>query len=257
MTAGRTARARSSGEAETPVPVKRKAVGRKRTAGETAADPAVTTRLTISSKNYSSWSLRGWLMVRFAGLPFIEERVDIDAPGARAELLLLAPSILVPCLTHRGIRVWDTLAIGEYLNEVVPEAGLLPADPLQRAHCRSICGEMHSGFTALRASLPMNLKARFTGFKVWSKAQTDIQRIEEIWQECLQTYGGPYLFGERRTLADAMFAPVATRFRTYGVALSPAAAAYRDTILALPELEAWTADALQEPEELDELDMDF
>jgi glutathione S-transferase len=215
------------------------------------------TRLTISSKNYSSWSLRGWLMVRFAGLPFIEEPIDLDAPGVRAELLLLAPSILVPCLTHRGIRVWDTLAIGEYLHEVVPEARLLPSDPVQRAHCRSICGEMHSGFSAMRASLPMNMKARFETFKVWSKAQSDIARIEEIWQDCLQRYGGPYLFGPERTLADAMFTPVASRFRTYAVALSPASAAYRDTVLAMPEVLEWTAEAVLEPDELDELDMDF
>lgn len=213
--------------------------------------------LTITSRNYSSWSLRGWLMVRFAGLPFVEEPVDIEAPGARAELLLLAPSILVPCLTHQGIRVWDTLAIGEYLHEVVPEAGLLPADALQRAHCRSICGEMHSGFTALRASLPMNMKARFKTFKIWSKAQADIERIEAIWQECLERYGGPYLFGRQRTLADAMFTPVASRFQTYNVALSPASAAYRDTVLAMPEVKEWMAGAMLEPEEMDELDMDF
>lgn len=228
----------------------------RRTKAAKAAEAATTT-LTISSKNYSSWSLRGWLMVRFAGIPFVEERIDIDAPGARAELLLLAPSILVPCLTHRGIRVWDTLAIGEYLHEVAPEAGLLPSDPVQRAHCRSICGEMHSGFAAMRASLPMNLKARFDTFKVWSKAQADIDRIETIWEDCLQRHGGPYLFGRERTLADAMFAPVATRFRTYAVALRPASAAWRDTALAMPEMREWTADALLEPDELDELDMDF
>jgi glutathione S-transferase len=215
------------------------------------------TRLSISSKNYSSWSLRGWLMVKLAGVDFEEERVAIDAPGARAELLLLAPSILVPCLVHKGIRMWDTLAIGEYLNEIAPEAKLLPTNPVHRAHCRSICGEMHSGFSALRASLPMNMRARLKGFKVWSKAQHDIDRIETIWQECLQRYGGPWLFGRHRTLADAMFAPVASRFTTYGVALSPAAADYRDRVMAMPEMQTWIADALAEPDELDELDMEF
>ncbi len=214
-------------------------------------------RLSISSKNYSSWSLRGWLMVKMAGLPFEEERVDVDSPDARAELLLLAPSILVPCLTHRGIRVWNTLAIGEYLHEVAPKAGLLPSDPVQRAHCRSICGEMVSGFSAMRASLPMNMRARLKSFKVWSKAQADIDRIIEIWTECLGTYGGPYLFGEKPTLADAMFAPVASRFTTYAVSLPPLCASYRDTIMAMPLVQQWMADALQEPEELDELDMDF
>jgi len=126
--------------------------------------------LTISSKNYSSWSLRGWLMAKLARLSFQEEMVSSDDPAVRAELLLLAPSILVPCLTHNGVRVWDTMAIGEYLNEVKPEAGLLPADRGARAHCRAICGEMHSGFTALRSALPMNIKGFFKDFKVWPRA---------------------------------------------------------------------------------------
>ncbi len=133
--------------------------------------------LTISSKNYSSWSLRGWLLCRMAGLEFAEEVVPVEDPANRAELLLLSPSILVPCLTHRGIRIWDTLAIAEYLNEIRPEAGLLPKAHAARARCRSICGEMHSGFANLRSALPMNLKARHAGFKVWSGAQADIDRI--------------------------------------------------------------------------------
>ena len=220
------------------------------------AVPAAT-ELTISSRNYSSWSLRGWLMLKFSGIAFREVPVAIDTPGARAELLLLAPSILVPCLTHQGVRVWDTLAIGEYLNEVAPQARLLPADPVARAHCRSICGEMHSGFAAMRGSLPMNIRTRLENFKVWSKAQQDIDRIEAIWQECLQRYGGPYLFGAQRTLADAMFAPVASRFTTYSVALSEASAGYRDTIMAMPEMAEWIAGALSEHEEVDELDMEF
>ncbi len=117
------------------------------------------TTLTISSKNYSSWSLRGWLLARFAGLDFDEVVLPPDDPGVRAEMLLLSPSMLVPCLRHEGATVWDTLAIAEYLNELKPKAGLLPADRAARAHCRSICGEMHSGFTSLRSALPMNLKA--------------------------------------------------------------------------------------------------
>ena len=219
--------------------------------------PEPRARLSISSQNYSSWSLRGWLMCRFSGIDFEIDRVALDAPGARAELLLLAPSILVPCLTHQGIRVWDTLAIGEYLHEIAPQAGLLPSDPVQRAHCRSVCGEMHSGFSAMRASLPMNIKARLTQFKVWAKARQDIDRIEEIWQDCLARYGGPFLFGPRRSMGDAMFAPVASRFLTYQVALSPASAAYRDTIMALPEMVAWCEGAQAEPDEVDELDMEF
>jgi hypothetical protein len=122
------------------------------------------------------------------------------------EILLLSSSILVPCLRHDGATIWDTLAIGEYLNEVMPDAGLLPADRIQRAHCRSICGEIHSGFTTLRASLPVNLKGHFPGFKIWSRAQADIDRVCTIWRECLADSGGPYLFGER-SMADAMYAP--------------------------------------------------
>jgi glutathione S-transferase len=171
------------------------------------------TTLTISSKNYSSWSLRGWLLTKFSGLPFEEIVTPIDDPVARAELLLLSPSILVPCLVHDGIKVWDTLAIAEYLNELKPEAALLPKDIRARAHCRSICGEMHSGFASLRSALPMNLKAHFPGFKVWARAQSDIDRIVAIWGECLREYGGPFLFGER-SAADAMYAPVDRRIRT-------------------------------------------
>src|SRR5712671_6412407 len=159
--------------------------------------------LTISSKNYSSWSLRGWLLCRMAGLDFAEEIVAADDPSNRAELLLLSPSILVPCLTHKGVRIWDTLAIAEYLNEVKPKAGLLPAARAARAHCRAVCGEMHSGFSALRSALPMNLKRTFPGHKVWARAVADVDRITEIWRDCLATYGGPYLFG-KRTMADAM-----------------------------------------------------
>ena len=121
--------------------------------------------LTISSKNYSSWSLRGWLLTKFSGLEFEEVVTAPDDASARAEILLLSSSILVPCLRHDGATVWDTLAIAEYLNEVMPDAGLLPADRIQRAHCRSICGEIHSGFTTLRASLPVNLKGHFPGLQ--------------------------------------------------------------------------------------------
>jgi glutathione S-transferase len=122
--------------------------------------------LSISSKNYSSWCLRGWLLCKLAGIDFDETIVSLSDPSARAELLLLSPSFLVPCLTHDGVRVWDTLAIGEYLSEARPQANLLPVDRAARAHCRAICGEMHSGFYNLRSALPMNLKAYHPNFKV-------------------------------------------------------------------------------------------
>jgi glutathione S-transferase len=217
--------------------------------------PAAT--LTLSSKNYSSWSLRGWLMARFSGLDFTEQMLEADDASAKAELLLLAPSVRVPRLTHGPISVWDTLAIGEYLNEIKPKAGLLPADAAARAHCRSVCGEMHSGFSALRSALPMNLKARFPNFTVWSRAKADIYRVTEIWQECLKNYGGPYLFGSTPTLADAMYAPVATRFLTYDVALDDVCAGYCRTIMAMPAMQEWVAAATEEPDDIEELEMEF
>ncbi len=212
--------------------------------------------LTISSKNYSSWSLRGWLLCKMAGLKFTEEIVDIDDPDTRQELLLLSPSVLVPRLTHGKITVWDTLAITEYLAEIAPKAGLLPADQGVRAHCRAVSGEIHSGFYNLRSALPMNLKARHETFKMFSGARPDVERIKAIWTECLETYGGPYLFGEL-TMADAMYAPVCTRFRTYAVELEPALSAYCQTIFDWPLMQEWTDGALAEPEEIIELEVEF
>ena len=128
--------------------------------------------LTISSKNYGAWALRGWLMAKLSGLEFTEDIISPDDAAMKAEILLLSSSMLVPSLLHNGIKVWDTLAIGEYLNEIKPKAGLLPADTKARAHCRAVCGEMHSGFSALRGSLPMNIQAHYPNFKVWSRAQS-------------------------------------------------------------------------------------
>jgi glutathione S-transferase len=212
--------------------------------------------LTISSRNYSSWSLRGWLLTRFSGLSFIETIIPPEDPAMRAELLLLSPSFLVPCLVDDGITIWDTLAIAEYLNEVRPDAGLLPKDRAKRARCRSISGEMHAGFAPLRSGLPMNLKGDFPGFKVWSRAQADIDRITAIWRECLDLYGGPFLMGER-SMADAMYAPVVTRFLTYHVALDAPSRAYCDTIVAMPEMVEWIAAAKLEPVEVEELEVEF
>ena len=214
------------------------------------------TTLTISSKNYSSWSLRGWLLAKFSGIEFEEIVTAPDDPSARAEILLLSSSILVPCLRHEGASVWDTLAIAEYLNEICPGAGLLPADRVQRAHCRSICGEIHSGFTTLRASLPVNLKGHFPNFKVWSRAQADIDRVCTIWGECLAETGGPFLFG-KRSMADAMYAPVVTRFITYDVRLDDRLADYASFIMRLPEMQEWIAAAKLEPTEIDELEVEF
>ena len=212
--------------------------------------------LTISSRNYSSWSLRGWLLCKLAGLDFEERLMPVDDPSTRAELLLLSPSFLVPCLMHDGIKIWDTLAIAEYLAETKPQAGLLPDDRAQRAHCRAVCGEMHAGFYNLRSALPMNLKSHHPKFKVFAGAQADIDRVLTIWRECLDRYGGPYLFG-RLSIADVMYAPVCTRLITYDVKLDPVCAAYCATIMQWPAMAEWIAQAKAEPAELEELEVEF
>lgn len=214
-------------------------------------------QLTISSKNYSSWSLRGWLLCRLAGLDFEERALPADEPSSRAELLLLSPSFLVPCLTIDGLKVWDTLAIAAFLDEMRPEAKLLPAARAARAHCRSIAGEMHSGFANLRSALPMNLKAHYPNFRIWSGAQADIDRVLAIWRECFAAYGGPYLFGKSPNLADAMYAPVCTRLLTYGVPLAPAEAAYCRRMVEWPPMAEWIAAAKLEPDDIDELEVEF
>ena len=213
--------------------------------------------LTIASRNYGSWSLRGWLLCKMAGLDFEEQTVASDDPSTRAELLLLSPSFLVPCLAHNGVKIWDTLAIAEYLNEILTAAGLLPKSLAARTRCRSISGEMHAGFSNLRSALPMNLKAHHPGFKVWAGAQADIDRIISIWRECLATEKGPFLFGDSACLADAMFAPVVTRFISYDVKLDSDCAAYCATIMAMPPMHEWVGAAKAEPDEVVELDVEF
>jgi glutathione S-transferase len=213
--------------------------------------------LVLSSKNYSSWSLRGWLLTRMSGLPFQEKGLSLDDESAREELLLRSSSTLVPCLIHDGFSIWDTLAIAEYLNEIRPEARMFPDDRLARARCRSISGEMHSGFSALRSSLPMNLRSRRPEFQVWASAQADIDRIGVIWRDCIEASGGPFLFGMQYTVADAMYAPVCTRFQTYDVILDDLCAAYSAHMLALPDMIEWTQAASEEQGAVSELDVEF
>ncbi len=174
----------------------------------------------------------------------------------RQELLLLSSSVLVPRLTHHNVTVWDTLAIAEYLAEIVPEANLLPIDIRGRAHCRAVSGEMHSGFHNLRSALPMNLKSTHEAFNIFTGAKPGIERIKTIWTECLESYGGPYLF-DTLSVADAMYAPVCTRFHTYSIALEPKLAAYCKRVLEWPLMQEWKAAALAEPEELLELEVEF
>lgn len=214
-------------------------------------------KLTISSRNYSSWSLRAWLFCQMAGLEVDVESVSPDDPNNRAELLLLSPTVLVPRLTHGDVSVWDTLAIAEYLEETHPKAGLLPPEPAKRAHCRAISGEMHGGFYNLRSALPMNIRARYPGFKVFTGAKSDIRRVLTIWEECFAAYRGKFLFGDTPTIADAMYAPVCSRFVTYDVAVEGEASAYRDRIMAWKPMKQWISDAKAEPQEIVELDMEF
>ena len=212
--------------------------------------------LTINSRNYGAWSLRGWLLCKLAGMDFTVEEVDSTDPATRAELLLLSPSFLVPRLRHDELVIWDTLAIGEYLQESL-DGSLLPDEPRSRAWCRSVSGEVHSGFANLRSALPMNIRAHHPRFPVWTGAQADIDRIETLWNECLTASGGPFLFGEKRTIADAMYAPDCTRLRTYDVKLGAAGSGYVEAILAMPEMVEWTVAAHQEPEDLAELEAEF
>jgi glutathione S-transferase len=213
--------------------------------------------LLISSKNYSSWSLRGFLLTRLSGLPFEVQVVSPDDPANRAELLLQSSSIRIPALVHEGVTLWDVLAIAEYLNEAFPKASMLPHDRSARAYCRSIAGEMHAGFHALRGALPMNLRLYRPGFTVWSAVQADINRIAEIWRECLTTWKGPWLFGKHPSIADAMYAPVVTRFRTYDIKLDPVCERYARTVMAWPDMQEWWAAAQHEPEQIEELDVEF
>jgi glutathione S-transferase len=215
-------------------------------------------KLIIGSKNYSSWSLRGWLLAKMAGLEFTEESVPLDNVAHRAEILLLSPSILVPSLVHNGVKIWDPLAIGEYLHELFPKAGLLPRGVRERAHCRAICCEIHAGFNRLRSACPMNIRGRLqVGYDPFVVVEHDIERIVTIWRECLAASGGPFLFGAKPNMADAMYAPVVLRFMTYNIALDRECQAYCDHVRALPAMREWIDAALNEVEEEIEFEGEF
>jgi glutathione S-transferase len=204
--------------------------------------------LVIGNRNYSSWSLRGWLAASQSGIAFETELVRLSEPGSHAALLSRSPAGRVPVLEHGERVVWDSLAIIEYLAELCPDAGLWPADPDARAMARSIAAEMHAGFAALRAQMPMNLRKALPGKGRGPGVADDIARIGAIWREARGRFGqdGAFLFG-RYSAADAMYTPVAARFRTYGVELDATCQAYADAVLAWPAFLAWQADALEEP----------
>ncbi|HZA67822.1 MAG TPA: glutathione S-transferase family protein [Geminicoccaceae bacterium] len=204
--------------------------------------------LVVGNKSYSSWSLRGWLAARAAGVPFDEVLIRLSEPGSKAKLLEHSPAGRVPVLKHGERTVWDSLAIIEYLAEVCPQAGLWPTDPAARAHARSISAEMHAGFQALRSHMPMNLRKSLPGKGRGRDVAEDVERICAIWSDCRARFGAgePFLFG-RFTAADVMYTPVATRFRTYAVELDDVCQAYVDAVLARPDFLEWHAAALEEP----------
>jgi glutathione S-transferase len=205
--------------------------------------------LVIGNKNYSSWSLRGWLLLRGFGIDFDEVQLKFHTADWDANIARWSPSGLVPVLWLDGEPVWDTLAIAETVAERWPEKNVWPRDPRARAFARSICAEMHSGFHALRQSMPMNIRGSYPGRGLNPEVEQDIARILARWTLCRERFGrsGAFLFGAFAA-ADAFYAPVATRFATYGVRLPDVARRYVDAVLALPAVQEWSAAARAEPE---------
>lgn len=204
-------------------------------------------KLLIGDKNYSSWSMRPWVLLKHFGIPFEEVLIHLNQPGTTAEILKHAPKGpgKVPCLIDDGMLTWDSLAIAETLAERFPQHALWPRDAAARSHARSVSAEMHSGFGELRSNMWMNIRASFPGKNATPGALADIARIDELWRDCLDTYGGPFLFGEF-SIADAMFAPVVMRFNTWQPALSETASAYASRLTAMPAVKAWIDDSLNE-----------
>ena len=202
--------------------------------------------LVIGNKNYSSWSLRPWLAMKVLGLAFDEKRIPLYGEGAREEILKYSPSGKVPCLIDGSVKVWDSLAILEYLAE--QHAQLWPADPAERARARSISAEMHSGFAQLRTHMSLNVRKRYPGRGRTPEVLQELKRIEAIWSQAK----GPFLFGPF-TAADAMYAPVVLRLRTYEVRVS--SRDYCDAVLSLPAMKEWIEAAEREPESIPQLDL--
>ena len=202
-------------------------------------------RLVIGTKRYSSWSMRGWLAVHLAGLEVEEVMIPLAGGGGTSALKTATPTGLVPYLEHRGARVWESLAICEYCAEIAPK--LWPAERAARAHARSIAAEMHAGFRNLRMAMPMNLGRSFPGRGRTPECLADIARVEAIWVEAIAAHGGPFLMGAEFGAADAMYAPVVTRFATYSIPVSADTRAYMDAVLNTPSFRTWHAAAMAEP----------
>ncbi len=208
--------------------------------------------LAIGNRNYSSWSLRGWLIAKAAGIAFDEEFVRLKLPDTAAAIARHSPAGLLPVLAHNGLAVWDTLAIAEYLNELRPDAGLWPTAAAARAVARAVSAEMHAGFPDVRREMPMNIRGSFPGRGQTPDTRVQIQRMTGLWMDCRKRFAGSaarddgFLFGTF-TVADAMYAPMVTRLRTYGVVLDPAAKAYCDAVFAWPAMAQWCDAAAHEP----------
>jgi glutathione S-transferase len=202
-------------------------------------------RLIVGNKRYSSWSLRGWLAVRLAGLDVEEVVIPLAGGGDTPAVKAVSPNGLVPYLEHRGARIWESIAIAEYCAEQAP--GLWPEDRVARAHARAIAAEMHAGFRGLRQAMPMNLGREFPGGGRNPESLADIARIEALWREARSAHGGPFLFGRHFTLADAMYAPVVTRFLTWQPEIAADTRDYVAAVRAHPLMQHWYAEALAEP----------
>ncbi|KGD93870.1 glutathione S-transferase [Achromobacter sp. RTa] len=203
--------------------------------------------LIIANKNYSSWSMRPWIALRAAGIAFEEQKLGLTTEAFTRHLSAITPAGLVPVLLDGDFAIWDSLAICEYAAERHPEAGLWPQDARARARARSLAAQMHSGFGAMRQALPMNVEAHLPGIDFPEAALQDISRIHAIWQDTRAEFGGggPFLFGAF-SIADAFFAPVVSRFTTYGIAAAGSVRDYMDAVLALPAMQSWMQDARAE-----------
>lgn len=212
-------------------------------------------KLVIGNKNYSSWSMRPWLVLAGFGIPFEELHVSLGRPDTSAQIGRYTAAGRVPVLIDGDITIWDSLAICEYLAEQFPEKHLWPRDAAARAMARSICAEMHSGFSGLRSAMWMNIRANFAGKGRTPAAQADIARVCEIWQDCLDRSGPHgFLFGDF-SIADAFYAPVVMRFRSYGVWLAPAVQAYVDRVVAHPAVTKWMHEAVAETDRIESYDV--
>jgi glutathione S-transferase len=216
----------------------------------------MTLHLAVGNKNYSSWSLRPWLAMKVAGIDFQETVIPLYGPGSKEAILQFSPAGKVPVLRDGNITVWDSLSILEYLAEKFPDKVLWPRDPRARALARSVSAEMHAGFAALRRECMMNVRRAVGAIALSDEANADIARVDAIWADCRDRFGarGPFLFGPFGA-ADAIYAPVVSRFEVYAVSVSATAKAYMDAIRALPAWRDWCAAAAQEPWRIDKFEI--